>query len=65
MSLERHYQNLMSQKRKGDSKTEDNIKAAMTEAFMPHYSEDIRSKMKKDIHDTMCGLDVFKSLGQV
>ena len=38
----------------------------MTEAFMPHYnSEDIMSKMKKDIHDTMGGLDVFESLGQV
>ena len=65
VSLKRHYLNLMLCKRKGDSEVEDKMKAAMTEAFMPHYSEDILSKMKKDIHDTMGSLDVFESLGQI
>ena len=41
--------------------TEDKMKAAMKEEFMPH----IMSKMTKDIHDIMDKLDVLESLGQV
>ena len=65
VSLERHYRNLLRWNREKKSEVEDKMKAVMKEAFMPHYSEDIMSKMEKDIHDIMGRLDVFESLGQI